>query len=95
MLPRRRRAKYTHHNARVMLSQENEEKMSKKHFIALADYIRQHNNFETGDRFSQSQIRVLARFCKSQNFNFKEDRWLDYIDGKCGKNGGTVKAVRS
>jgi hypothetical protein len=35
---------------------------------------------------------ALADFCKAQNPNFNRDRWLDYIAGKCGKNGGKVKA---
>lgn len=61
--------------------------MSKKHFIALADTIRQWNNFEQ-DKFTERQILQLARFCASQNGMFNRDRWLDYIAGKCGPNGG-------
>jgi hypothetical protein len=33
----------------------------------------------------------LADFCQSQNPRFMRDRWLAYIAGECGKNGGTVK----
>ena len=30
-----------------------------------------------------------ADFCQRQNGNFKRDRWLSYIAGDCGPNGGT------
>lgn len=54
--------------------------MSKKDFIALADHIKQHNNFASdADKFTDVHIAQLARFCKSQNYAFKTDRWLQYI----------------
>jgi len=63
--------------------------MSKKHFIALADRIKEHNRTcNHGEQFSDEQLDTLAAFCRSQNSNFKTDRWLDYIAGKCGPNGG-------
>lgn len=64
--------------------------MTKKHFIALADTIKQHN---TGpyEQFTHGQILALAYFCQSQNPNFNRERWLDYIAGKCSKSGGKVK----
>ena len=65
--------------------------MTKKHFIALADMIRMAKNGTTEERFTPSQILMLARFCQMQNVNFDRGRWLDYIDGKCGPNGGEVK----
>ena len=69
--------------------------MSKKDFIALADSIRAHNNdaktFGTATAFTDGQINMLANFCKSQNSAFMRDRWLGYIAGENGKNGGTVK----
>jgi hypothetical protein len=34
----------------------------------------------------------LADFCQSQNPRFDRARWLDYIAGKCGPNGGKSKA---
>ena len=60
--------------------------MSKKHFIQLADAIR------ASGKFTEEQIRTLADFCASQNSMFKRERWLDYIAGACGPNGGKVKA---
>lgn len=64
--------------------------MSKKHFIALADTIRIFNRF-ADQPFTDEQIRTLADFCQEQNGQFNRDRWLDYIAGKCGKNGGAIK----
>lgn len=61
--------------------------MSKKHFIALADMIRDHNQTIVAvDRFSDEH---LATFCQRQNPLFKRDRWLAYVSGECGKNGGS------
>ena len=76
--------------------------MSKKHFIALADALR-------GTRPSQRDIEMLtgeyqqwkrdrdaiAQICILSNAYFKLDRWLDYIDGKCGPNGGHVTKLHN
>jgi hypothetical protein len=69
--------------------------MSKKHFIELADMIREHNNRNPFNRqeFTPDQIATLAEFCKSQNSAFMRDRWIAYINGECGKNGGKVKVA--
>lgn len=61
--------------------------MTKKHFIALADAIREHNKYAVNP-FDEEQIKRLAQFCQSQNSNFNHDRWFAYIAGKCGPNGG-------
>lgn len=68
--------------------------MTKKHFIELADMIRRSGpvvpapgGFHCG-AYSDSVIKELANFCAAQNPDFKRDRWLDYIAGKGGKNGG-------
>jgi hypothetical protein len=66
--------------------------MSKKDFIALADAIREHNRIYIGSEFSAGQLYTLADFCQSQNSNFKRDRWLGYIVGECGPNGGAIKS---
>ena len=66
--------------------------MSKKHFIALADAIREANSHYTdpkGYPFNEQTVEALADFCADQNENFKRDRWLGYIAGTNGKNGGT------
>ncbi len=65
--------------------------MNKQNFIALADHIRAHKSLMGVTPFDTQQIETLADFCQAQNAQFKRDRWLDYIAGKCGKNGGKVK----
>ena len=73
-----------------MHKRERRKEMSKKHFIILADMIREANQTTPGT-FNCYTIDKLADFCASQNPNFKRERWLEYIAGKCGKNGGAVK----
>lgn len=70
--------------------------MTKRHFIALADAIREHNRCAqpvNGKRevFTASQLATLRQFCASQNFAFDRERWTRYIAGECGPNGGTIK----
>ena len=73
--------------------------MTKKHFIALADTMKYQKPCQIAkpkgyaDRLEtwQNIINGLADFCASQNPNFNRERWMDYIDGKCGSNGGKVK----
>jgi len=73
--------------------------MTKKHFIELADMLRDlHLEIECDQttpqmkagRYDQWQrtVNKLAVFCKSQNSQFMEGRWRAYIAGECGKNGG-------
>lgn len=64
--------------------------MTKKHFISLADAIKRHDaNHSTG--FDYYQLQTLADWCQQQNPQFNRDRWLAYIAGECGPNGGAVK----
>jgi hypothetical protein len=66
--------------------------MTKKHFIALADAIKRHDQrvARAGEDhlFQQEQLNVLADFCKQVNPHFNRERWLAYIAGECGPNGG-------
>lgn len=71
--------------------------MSKKDFIALADTIKAHN--ETGNPFTKfeftaDQIRALANFCQSLNPAFNWERWMGYVAGENGKNGGAIRPVK-
>jgi hypothetical protein len=81
--------------------------MSKKDFIALADMLRtaRMNVIKDEDGyplsapyshnpFRDEHIQFLADFCETQNRNFKRQRWLDYIAGKCGSNGGAIRKDR-
>jgi hypothetical protein len=63
--------------------------MSKQDFIALADVIRE-ANLLNADTFYSDSIALLASFCQQQNSAFKRDRWLAYIAGECGPNGGKL-----
>jgi hypothetical protein len=71
--------------------------MSKQDFIALADTIKAQIAREQSypgavqRPFTFGQVQILADFCQSQNSNFKRDRWLSYINGDCGPNGGAIK----
>lgn len=69
--------------------------MTKKDFIALADMIRDYND-DSGvplhfDRFTIGQIAAIARFLRTQNSNFNQERWFGYIAGENGPSGGKVK----
>lgn len=82
--------------------------MSKKHFIALADVLRQTEpviskaigtsspygeGIEAGRMQQWMHMRdTLADFCQAQNGNFKRDQWIDCIEGKCGSSGGAIHA---
>ena len=61
--------------------------MTKKHFIALANTIRNNR-----DAFCLDSLAVLASFCAEQNSRFDRARWLDYIKGSGGPNRRKVKA---
>lgn len=71
--------------------------MTKRDFIKLADDIREFNRlsdpsgFVAPVPFGDEQVVVLADFCQSQSPKFNRERWMDYIAGRCGPNGGTVK----
>ena len=73
--------------------------MTKKHFIALADVMRDLKPSRLMDSAlygarNYQYLRTLdelARFCKSQNPAFNRERWIDYINGECGPGGGKVK----
>ena len=68
--------------------------MTKKNFIELANYVRAWNNGWQGDmngKFSWEQIGMLADFCAAQNPSFNRQRWLAYIAGEVGQNGGKVR----
>ena len=61
--------------------------MTKKHFIRLADHIRDTGHY--CEPFTPRQIEHLANFCHEQNPSFMRERWIAYISGMCGTCGGT------
>lgn len=65
--------------------------MTKKDFIALAEYLRDTKGY--CEAFTAAQLEHLANFCHAQNCNFKRERWLSYIARECGPNGGAIRTV--
>lgn len=68
--------------------------MTKKHFIELANVIKGYNRDDNPiavGSFNDTQIDVLATFCRQVNPRFNRERWINYIKGECGPNGGRVK----
>lgn len=72
--------------------------MTKKDFIALADALkRSRPNPSAGLRNVlveqwYADVNAIASVCMgAANSSFNRDRWFDYIEGKCGPNGGTRK----
>ena len=61
--------------------------MTKKDFIALADYVRDAN-------IDQCTQMKLCEFMRSRNPNFKTFRWLEYLAGNCGPNGGKISKTK-
>ena len=76
--------------------------MTKQDFITLADVLYELREDILNNPPATAQIRqgrleqwqntqnALADFCQSQNPRFMRDRWLSYIAGECGSNGGSV-----
>ena len=76
--------------------------MTKKHFIALADTLKalEPINLKQKDarasaehRQWETTVQRLADFCAAQNDQFNRKRWLGYIAGSNGKNGGRCQHV--
>lgn len=68
--------------------------MSKKHFIELADCLRDLKPQRPSDGAMlqwKDMIDGLADFCAAQNPRFNRERWLGYIAGENGPSGGAVK----
>ena len=68
--------------------------MTKKHFIQLADTLR--NTKPDSDHSARMEqwkrdVEALAQFCASQNSRFNHSRWYGYLNGECGPYGGAVK----
>lgn len=62
--------------------------LTKKHFIALADALRP----VLMNKGREAEIiDALCDFMRSQNPQFKRDRWLAYLRGECGSGGGAIK----
>ena len=70
--------------------------MTKKHFIELAKLLKDQNfkmsvALDSPEGGYNAIVRELANFCAAQNKNFDRQRWLSYIAGDCGPNGGRIR----
>ena len=63
--------------------------MTKQDFIALADWIK------CDGQWSMNDVNSLVGFCRQQNYRFDQDRWLSYLQGECGPNGGKIPGARA
>ena len=73
-------------NSKPPSNRNREGTVTKKHFIDLADFIKERRKF-----FPDDTIEELAVWLHSQNGNFLRGRWMGYIKGECGPGGGEVR----
>lgn len=70
--------------------------MTKKDFIALADVFRK-TKWSASEPNAAMILQwvldrdMVASVCAATNPRFNRERWIAYIDGECGPNGGEVK----
>ena len=76
--------------------------MTKKHFIALANVLKASEPIGKREGYSEQyengrhvqwcwMVECIAGLCEQENPRFNRQRWLDYIAGECGPNGGKLK----
>ena len=69
--------------------------ISKRDFITLADALREERPGKNWDANKHVQweldVRAVARACKGLNWRFKLERWMAYVRGECGPNGGNLR----
>lgn len=75
--------------------------MTKLHFIALADALRNSKakrvectstqEYEAILLWQTETINAIADACQASNSRFDRWLWLAYIAGECGPSGGKIK----
>ena len=69
-----------------MSGRSNRAILTRKHFIDLADHLR-----TTPIEYSHAQLEDLADWLRTTNTLFDRTRWIEYVTGKGGPHGGTVR----
>ena len=70
--------------------------MSRKDFIVIADEIKEYARLSgTNEPFTGTQLATLAQAFQRCNPNFDAVRWLDYVEGGRGPNGGEIKTKKA
>lgn len=64
--------------------------LTKKHFISLADALRECQSAMLPG-IPEHVLDALCRWMSRENPNFNRHRWLGYLRGECGPNGGTLQ----
>ena len=70
--------------------------MSKKHFISLGNWIREHNKISvtpgtSRTPFNMEHLETLSEFMRESNPRFNKERWIGFVLGHNGPNGGVIK----
>lgn len=60
--------------------------MGKKQLVALADELRR-----VPGGVPAEVLDAICRFCQAQNPRFMRERFLNYLNGTAGPNGGPAK----
>jgi hypothetical protein len=73
--------------------------MSKRDFVALADALRREKPGENWNPNKRVQweldVKAIADVCAVANPRFKRERWMSYIAGECGPNGGRLRTDKA
>lgn len=73
--------------------------MTKQDFIALADALKAQVpqvNWSVNKHVQwELDCNAVARVCKQQNNRFNKERWLGYLRGECGPNGGKISRTET
>jgi len=66
--------------------------MTSKSMIRLADAIKAHNKLGPAETFRSTHLYALCNWMTKENPKFNVDRWIGYLRGKCGPQGGKRKS---
>jgi hypothetical protein len=66
--------------------------ITKKYLIAVGQLIKDARG--TSDEFSTSQIHSMASMFRRHNPRFSRERWIGFVMGVNGPNGGAIRRRR-